>query len=237
MGKAYRQKGEKVSLTAPAGGVVKDRAYIIGDLAVVAENTKDAGEKFSGLTCGVVRLTKNTGTGQSFAEGDRVYWDSTNNRCDADGSVGECIGTAVAVAATSGTTVDLQLRGARRGDDLQRASIQGIGAANTTKVQTFTPLRDIRVKGIGLMPGQVPSSAAGAYTLAIAAGGNNLLGGATEDLDGTLSALTQADLTLTATTADLDIDAGTPISLTWVSDNADLVNGDEVEVLLDYQYR
>ena len=56
--KNYVMEGEKLELTAPVGGVVSGKAYKIGALIVVATVTKAAGEKFVGITEGVVKMPK-----------------------------------------------------------------------------------------------------------------------------------------------------------------------------------
>ena len=61
-------------------------------------------------TRGVAVLTKNTGSGKSFAVGEPVYWDIANSRCDKAGTAGSVfIGTAWNAASTTDTSVDVNI--------------------------------------------------------------------------------------------------------------------------------
>lgn len=74
--KNYINKGERMTFTAPAGGVVSGVPVLIGSLLVVPIATVAAGSKFAGQTVGYVSYTK-TGT-QAWTEGQKIYWDNTN---------------------------------------------------------------------------------------------------------------------------------------------------------------
>lgn len=99
MGTTFIQRGDTLELTAPAGGVTKGLVYFIGGIPVVAVASASAGAAFQGMCVGVHSLPKATGT--AWTEGQAVFWDAANARCDVDATVGLPIG-AVATAAASG---------------------------------------------------------------------------------------------------------------------------------------
>ena len=80
----------------------------------------------------------------------------------------------------------------------------------------------MQIYEINLWADVAPASAAGTYTMAAADdSGNNLLSAATFDLE-TLLSDTQTTVTLTATTADLQLTAAEWAVFTFTSNNADL---------------
>lgn len=101
----YRKSGDNVQFTAPVGGVVAGRIYVIGTMPVVALEDKAAGLPFQGRTTGEFDLTK-VGS-QAWAEGARIMWDAANNRCSTATTTGFFpIGVAtVAVGSGAGETV------------------------------------------------------------------------------------------------------------------------------------
>jgi predicted RecA/RadA family phage recombinase len=94
------------SVTVPTGGYTKGQIYLINDAYVVALETKAAA-----ATCLVahranaVEVVKATGTGKSFAFGDKLY--AKSNKAEPATSTGAVLMNAVALetAATSATTV------------------------------------------------------------------------------------------------------------------------------------
>jgi len=108
--KVFVQPGDVLTLTAPAGGVVSGTAYLIGGLVVVAEATAAATEKFPARTAGVYTLAK--ATGQTWAEGAKLYWDDTAKKFTTTSTSNTFAGHAVAAAATGDTTGQVRLHGA-----------------------------------------------------------------------------------------------------------------------------
>lgn len=105
----YRQPGDVVTLTAPAGGVTSGLGYKVGQLFVVATNTIAATLPFEGRVTGVCELVK--ATGATWSEGELVYWDDTAKNVTTTSAGNLLIGCAAA-AATSGATVgDVRLNG------------------------------------------------------------------------------------------------------------------------------
>jgi len=107
--KNFVQQGKAIRLTAPSGGVVGGKGYVIGSLFVVAGTTADAGESFDGYTQGVYELTKDTTA--DFDAGEKVFFDSTGLRCEDSASGLYMIGVATEAAAAADTTVKVRLDG------------------------------------------------------------------------------------------------------------------------------
>ena len=70
----YVQKGDVLDLTAPVGGVVSGSTYVIGDITVIAENTKAAGETFAARHVGV--YTVDVKAADTPAAGESAYYDA-----------------------------------------------------------------------------------------------------------------------------------------------------------------
>lgn len=110
--KNYVQEGEVIELTAPSGGVVKDTAYLIGSILVIATVSAAVGEKFNGLTRGVVEYAKVSA--QSWTEGVKVYWDNTAKNFTTTSGGNTLAGVAAAAAANPSATGKVRLDGVAR---------------------------------------------------------------------------------------------------------------------------
>lgn len=73
--KIYVQRGDVMDVVAPSGGVVSGGTYVIGDWTGVAQTTQAEGELVALVLVGVVQVDK--ATGQSWAQGAKLYWDNT----------------------------------------------------------------------------------------------------------------------------------------------------------------
>ena len=101
-----------VSVTVPTGGYTKGSIYLINDCYVVALETADAGA--SCLVChkaDCIEVSKNTGTGISFAYGDKVYYKTA--KLSAATSTGAVLLNAMALetAGIAATSVKIALFG------------------------------------------------------------------------------------------------------------------------------
>lgn len=228
----YSSSGKTIEAVAPAGGVLTGNGVVIGSVFGVAAATAAATVKFSLQTEGVFDLTKEAALAVTI--GDQVYWDDTAKEVDKT-ATNTPIGVCVEKDAVGGdTTVRVKLDGRSHEDrfgPLNCKNVHQVGVANDTATKYMVPARDIRITAFKAIAKVSPGSAGGLYTLAIASGGDNLLSAATFDLEllvgGTLSAVP-----VTGTAADLDIDANVPVELTFLSDNADLADGDvTIEIL------
>lgn len=83
--KNFIQEGESLELTAPVGGVVAGKAYLIGAIIVIANISAAAGAKFTGSTKGVYKFVKDTAL--VLAEGAEVKWDIETGTVVATGDV------------------------------------------------------------------------------------------------------------------------------------------------------
>jgi hypothetical protein len=107
--------------------------------------------------------------------------------------------------------------------------------ANDTADFYFVPGRDVTLKALKLFTVGVPLSALGTITLAVSKNGSdNVLSTATFDLE-SLVTLTETDLTLTGTAANLDLDEGDYLRFRVVSNNADATatSGLQVRIITD----
>lgn len=105
----FVQPGNVLTLTAPGGDVKSGVGYLIGLLFVVATVDAEAGDKFEGLSEGVVDLPK-AGT-ETFAEGDAAFWDDAAklfHNHDGDGTFAP-VAIAVMDAASADETVRVKL--------------------------------------------------------------------------------------------------------------------------------
>lgn len=109
--------------------------------------------------------------------------------------------------------------------------------ADDTSDAYLVPGRDITLKSLGLFCVGVPDSTLGTITLAVSKNGSdNVLASATFDLE-SLTTLTEEALTLTGTTANLDLDAGDYLRFRIVSNNADADAGSHLSVRAIYDVR
>ena len=110
--KNYTGSGNKLTLTAPAGGVTTGVALLIGSLLVVAESTAAAGATFVGVTTGEFTYAKVSA--QAWAEGAKVYWDDTAKNFTTTATGNTLVGVAAAAAANPSSTGSVRLDGVVR---------------------------------------------------------------------------------------------------------------------------
>jgi predicted RecA/RadA family phage recombinase len=106
--KNYIRDAERIPLTAPAGGVIAGRGYMIGDLFVVACVSAAVGQRFTAQCNGVVFHAKTAA--QAVTEGAAAYWDNTNFVVTTTVASNKKIGhfAAAAAGADAGAEVRLQ---------------------------------------------------------------------------------------------------------------------------------
>jgi predicted RecA/RadA family phage recombinase len=109
VGLTYRQAGDALTLTAPAGGVVSGVPCLVGGLLVVPVTTAAAGEPFVGATAGVFVVAKSPGS--AWVEGQRLYWDAATARASTDPALGPPAGVAVEAAGSADTSGAVRLDG------------------------------------------------------------------------------------------------------------------------------
>lgn len=98
-----------VVFTAPTGGYTRGLIYLITDVYAVARETVAATAECKMALSGPVRATKNTGTGKSFAVGDKVYVDASTKKATPNATSNTLVGVALEAASTSATDVLIYL--------------------------------------------------------------------------------------------------------------------------------
>lgn len=98
-----------LQLTAPTGGVVRGKLYLISGIYVMARETADAGDSFLAACHGPIEVTKATGTGKSFVAGEEVF--ALSNVVNKTATGAALIGFAIAAAGISDSTVKVFLTG------------------------------------------------------------------------------------------------------------------------------
>lgn len=109
--KTYIRDSDRIPLTAPTGGVVADRGYLIGAMFVVAAASAPAGATFTAQIEGVIDLPKAASI--TPAPGALLYWDDTNKVVTTTASGNTKIGVHAGPAASgaSDATVPVRLNG------------------------------------------------------------------------------------------------------------------------------
>jgi len=122
--------GQILELTAPAGGVTSGEHVLIGTAFGVPVASATAGAAFALRVQGIEESVAKR-AGVTFAEGDAVYWDDVNSRCDTDSTL-QLIGTAVDAAGGTATTMSVRLSGQAIDAATVGAGAAGDVALNTT---------------------------------------------------------------------------------------------------------
>ncbi len=108
--KNYVQAGDSLTLTAPSGGVVSGKGYLIGGLFVVAAATIAEGLPFAGKRHGVFEFVAQThASTQALAVGDLAYWDDTNKRVTKTATGNTAIGVIIEAKASTAATAKVVL--------------------------------------------------------------------------------------------------------------------------------
>ncbi len=100
-----------VVFTAPTGGYTRGLIYAVTDCFAVARETVVATAVCKMALHGAVTITKNTGTGKSFAVGDKVYMDASSKKATPNATSNTLVGFALSIAATTDATVDVWMTG------------------------------------------------------------------------------------------------------------------------------
>lgn len=108
MASNYVQPGDTITLAAPYDRTTGQGA-LVGSIFGVALQTVLNTVNGEFATKGVWTLTKTSA--QAWTQGQKIYWDNSNKRCDSDSTVGMLIGVATAVADNPSSTGDVRLNG------------------------------------------------------------------------------------------------------------------------------
>ncbi len=105
----FVQEGDILELAAPSGGTVTGVPELIGGILFVPLTTEAVGVRGNMRCTGVFTLAKTSA--QAWTEGQKIYWDDGNSRCDSDSTVGPLIGIATRVEANPTATGRVRLNG------------------------------------------------------------------------------------------------------------------------------
>lgn len=119
----WKQPGDTVTLTAPAGGVTTGLGVKIGQLFVVATATVAAGLPFEGRVTGVVELVKDAGT--AWTEGELLFWDDVDDNVTPSPTGNLLIGAAVDDVDAGDVLGEVRLNATARNDG---AGVAGAGS-------------------------------------------------------------------------------------------------------------
>ncbi|WP_136419966.1 capsid cement protein [Herbaspirillum sp. ST 5-3] len=104
--KNFIKEGCVVTLTAPYD-VASGAGFLVGAIFAVASYAAVSGAAVEGCREGVFTLAKTSA--QAWTQGQKIYWDDANKRCDSDSTVGMLIGTAHIAAANPSATGEVIL--------------------------------------------------------------------------------------------------------------------------------
>lgn len=156
--KNFQQRGDTLSLIAPYA-LVSGTAFLVGAIFAVAICDAAAGAPVEGQLEGVFVLPKTAA--QAWTQGQKIYWDAANKRCDTDGTVGMLVGVASEAAANPSATAAVRLNGDAPGGlegaqnavpDIATANAVDLASAqalaNATKATVNALLAELRIAGI-----------------------------------------------------------------------------------------
>lgn len=162
--RTYKHPGHVLTLTAPAGGVTSGNGYKIGEIFVVAADDAAAAAAFEGQLTGVFALPKETGT--AWTEGQRLYWDDTNDRVTTAASGNMPIGVA-SEAATSGASVgNVRLDGTAGADsvDALASAVDTTAYVHDTSAGTNAAIAAASIDRVVQVTAKVTETLAGTTT-------------------------------------------------------------------------
>lgn len=116
------QEGDALTIAAPTGGVVSGTPVRVLDLVGVPVTTQSVGVAVALDMEGGYNLPKSGSTGPVFAVGSPVFW--TGALCTTDSGYPR-IGTAIAAAGTSATSVDVLISSAATARPFGRMTAAG----------------------------------------------------------------------------------------------------------------
>lgn len=103
------QKGDIITVPAPAGGIASGEGAIIGDIFGVAAYSAAEGDPVEMAITGVCKLTK--ATAAVLTVGARVAWDNTAKNINVPGAGRFPVGVATEAAGNGVTSVAVRLDG------------------------------------------------------------------------------------------------------------------------------
>ena len=105
----FIQRGEVVTVPAPAGGVLSGNGVIVGSIFGVAAYTTLEGNDLEVTVEGVFDLPKTSA--QAWTVGAPIYWDATGKVCTTASSINKLVGVAMLAAANPSPIGRVRLNG------------------------------------------------------------------------------------------------------------------------------
>jgi predicted RecA/RadA family phage recombinase len=105
MSRTFRGVGSILTFIAPSGGVVGGTPLMIGAMLVIPQKTKAEGLEFEGETQGIHELPKTSA--QAWADGDRIFFNTSTSKLDSDGTTGPLVGVACEGGAANPSAVGM----------------------------------------------------------------------------------------------------------------------------------
>jgi predicted RecA/RadA family phage recombinase len=107
--KNHIQKGDVITVPAPAGGIASGEGVIVGNVFGIAAYSAAVGEPVEVSTVGVYQLPK--ATAAVLTVGARVAWDNTAKNINLPGTGRFPVGIATEAAGNGITSVAVRLDG------------------------------------------------------------------------------------------------------------------------------
>ena len=107
--KNHIQKGDVITVPAPAGGTVSGEGVIVGNIFGIAAYAAAVGEPVELATTGVYQLPK--ATAAVLTVGPRVAWDNTAKNINVPGAGRFPVGVATEAAGNGVTGVAVRIDG------------------------------------------------------------------------------------------------------------------------------
>jgi predicted RecA/RadA family phage recombinase len=107
--KNYLQHGDRITVTAPTGGVASGAPVLVGAIFGVANFTAAEGKEVEIDLIGVFSLAKVSAL--AIAIGDKLYYDAATGLVNKTSSGNSLVGVAASAAANPSATVAVRLNG------------------------------------------------------------------------------------------------------------------------------
>lgn len=103
----FVQKGDVLTVTSPTGGVSSGDPVLVGTVLGVALHDAVQGAELEVALEGIFTLPADNNL--VMAQGERLFWDSTNGWVDKTSAAQFCVGIAAEAKTLTGTTVAVRL--------------------------------------------------------------------------------------------------------------------------------
>lgn len=108
MAQIFVQQGDVIPVVAGGGGIAAGSTQVVGTLVGIALNTAASGATADVMLEGVFTVAKTTG--QAWAQGALLYWDSGTSKFTTTVGSNTLSGTAFVAALSADTTGQIRLK-------------------------------------------------------------------------------------------------------------------------------